>query len=145
MLIRKQQENIYMEDNIVRVSIGNIPYQVSVDARSHRWLADEPENVGGGDTGPQPGELLLSSLGACTAITVKMYAARKGWPLEDVEVELNFNKDLKPNPTTTVIERNITLKGDLDEEQRKRLMQIADQCPIHKVLSNPIQIITKAD
>ncbi|NIG56076.1 OsmC family protein [Chitinophaga sp. Cy-1792] len=133
-----------MEDNIVTVTIGNIPYQASIEARSHRWLADEPENVGGGDTGPQPGELLLSSLGTCTAITVKMYAARKGWPLEDIEVQLNFNKELKPSPNTTVIELNISLKGNLDEEQRARLLQIAHQCPVHKVLLNPIEIITKA-
>ncbi len=133
-----------MEES-VKVSIANIPYQVSVDTRGHRWLSDEPEDIGGGDTAPSPGELLLSSLGACTAITVKMYANRKKWPLEDVEIELAFNGELKPDPLTTVIERNIVFKGDLTDEQRARLLQIADACPVHKVLSNPIKIITRQD
>ncbi|SHL42710.1 putative redox protein [Chitinophaga jiangningensis] len=130
-----------MEES-VKVSIGQNPYQVSIDTRGHRWLADEPEEVGGGDTAPKPGELLLSSLGACTAITVTMYAKRKKWPLEGVEIELFFNKDKKPDPNTTVIERNIAFQGNLDDEQRARLLQIADSCPVHKVLSNPIVIIS---
>ncbi|MBV8251217.1 MAG: OsmC family protein [Chitinophaga sp.] len=132
-------------DESVKVSIGNVPYQVSVETRGHRWLVDEPEDVGGGDTAPSPGELLLSSLGSCTAITLKMYATRKKWPMEDVEIELAFNTALKPDPLTTVIERNITIKGDLTDEQRARLMQIADACPVHKVLTNPIKIITRQD
>ncbi|WP_291910394.1 OsmC family protein [Chitinophaga sp. CB10] len=130
-----------MEES-VKVSIGQHPYQVSIDTRGHRWLADEPEDAGGGDTAPKPGELLLSSLGACTAITVTMYAKRKKWPLEGVEIELFFNKDKKPDPNTTIIERNISFQGNLDDEQRARLMQIADSCPVHKVLSNPIVIIS---
>ncbi|WP_143306801.1 OsmC family protein [Chitinophaga vietnamensis] len=134
-------------DEDVKVSLAHVPYQVSVDAREHRWLADEPENAGGGNTGPQPGELLLSSLGACTAITLKMYANRKKWPLDDIEVTLRYNKALKTPaaPNDTWIEREIHLRGDLNEEQRNRLLEIAEQCPIHKLLSNPVHIITKAD
>ncbi|WP_212004268.1 OsmC family protein [Chitinophaga sp. HK235] len=129
----------------VKVSIEGIPYQVSISARDHRWLADEPAEVSGGDTGPTPGELLLSSLGSCTAITLTMYAARKKWPVEKIDVELRFDSDAKPDPKTTVIECLVHITGDLDETQRKRLMEIAHACPVHKVLSNPIIINTKAD
>ena len=128
----------------VRINLSGYPYQVSVDARGHRWLADEPEEAGGGDTGPQPGELLLSSLGACTAITVKMYASRKQWPLENVAVELRFNSNAKPGPLTTVIDLEVHLTGNLSEAQRERLMEIARHCPVHKILSNPVIMNTKA-
>ncbi|PSL42507.1 putative redox protein [Chitinophaga niastensis] len=131
-------------DQEVKVSIAGIPYQVSIEARDHRWLADEPNDVGGEDTGPQPGEILLSSLGACTAITLKMYAARKKWPLEDVQIELRYNSEAKPDANTTVIESDIHLVGNLSEEQRARLMQIARNCPVHKILSNPISLVNKA-
>jgi len=131
-------------DQEVRLSLSGHPYQVSIDARDHRWLADEPEEAGGDDTGPQPGELLLSSLGACTAITVKMYANRKKWPLEDISIEVRFNSAVKPDPLTTVIDMEIQLRGDLTEEQQARLIQIAQSCPVHKVLSNPIIMNTKA-
>ncbi|ASZ12777.1 OsmC family protein [Chitinophaga pendula] len=118
-------------------------YQVNVSARGHHWLADEPVEVGGADTAPQPGELLLSSLGACTAITLQMYANRKQWPLENVKITLRFNKADKPDGDTTVIDREIALFGPLSAEQQQRLMQIADACPIHKVLTHPVIIQTK--
>lgn len=130
-------------DEDVTVMLGNVPYQVSVESRGHRWLADEPYTVGGGDTGPKPGELLLSSLGACTAITVKMYATRKKWPLENITIILRYNSINKPTPTTTVIEREIDFTGNLDTAQKTRLLEIAAACPIHKLLSNPVIIITK--
>ncbi|MEC5144490.1 OsmC family protein [Chitinophaga sp. 212800010-3] len=131
-------------DQEVKVNLSGHPYQTSISARDHRWLADEPEDVGGGDTGPQPGELLLSSLGACTAITLKMYADRKKWPVENIEVELRFNSAAKPDPLTTVIDMEVHFTGDLSPEQLTRLMEIAHSCPVHKVLSNPILINTKA-
>lgn len=131
-------------DQEVSINLSGDPYQVSISARDHRWLADEPEAAGGGDTGPQPGELLLSSLGACTAITVKMYANRKKWPLENVEVELRFNSEAKPNPLTTIIDMEVHVTGNLTEEQRARLIEIARNCPVHKILSNPIIMNTKA-
>jgi putative redox protein len=131
-------------DQEVKISLSGHPYQVSIDARDHRWLADEPEEAGGDDTGPQPGELLLSSLGACTAITVKMYANRKKWPLDNVEVELRFNIESKPDPLTTVIDMEVHFTGNLNEEQLARLLQIAHSCPVHKILTNPIIVNTKA-
>lgn len=130
-------------DQEVKVSLSGLPYQVSIDARDHRWLADEPTEAGGDDTGPQPGELLLSSLGSCTAITVKMYADRKKWPVDNIEIELRYNSDAKPDPLTTVIDMDIHFTGDLSTEQLERLQQIARSCPIHKVLSHPIIINNK--
>jgi putative redox protein len=130
-------------DEEVTVMLGRIPYQVSIETRGHRWLADEPDDLGGGDTGPKPGELLLSSLGSCTAITVKMYATRKNWPLESITIVSRYNLTAKPSADTTVIEMGVEFTGQLTIEQKKRLLEIANNCPIHKVLSKPVLIITK--
>lgn len=116
--------------------IGATPYQVTHDNGRLTWLGDEPADAGGGDTGPAPFELLLSSLGACTSITLKMYAARKGWALTDVDVTLMLDS----GDGSTTITRSIALHGELDETQRARLLQIANACPVHKLLSHPVSI-----
>jgi putative redox protein len=104
----------------------------------HKWIADEPETLGGRDTGPAPASLLLSSLGACTSITLKMYAKRKDWPLEAVRVTLSLTSTAEGS----VIDRQIVLGGALSEEQRERLLQIANACPVHKILTGAIRIDT---
>ena len=117
-------------------------YATDITIGAHRLRADEPAETGGADTGPTPHEILLSALGACTAITLRMYAERKGWPLEQVQVQLSFG-DAGSAKGTTIIERDVKLAGALDDEQRQRLLQIANACPLHKILTGTVEIPTK--
>lgn len=124
----------------VRAFAGTTPYLVTLtDDLEHEWLADEPTEFGGANAGPSAERLLLSSLGACTAITLQMYAARKQWPLQSVEVELQFNPAGKPVNGNDIV-RKILLKGELDPEQRERMLQVANACPVHKILTGEVRI-----
>lgn len=126
----------------VKASIADIPYTVTITDGVHRWLGDETELDGGADAGPTPFQLLLSSLGACTAITLTMYARRKVWPLTAVDVTLDFNPNGKPADGNQIV-RHVVLHGELSAEQRQRLVQIANVCPVHKILTGNIVIDTR--
>ncbi|MGL5838297.1 MAG: OsmC family protein [Sphingorhabdus sp.] len=121
-------------------------YAERIKARIHEWAAGEPEDVGGIDNGPTPYELLLSALGACTAITLEMYAARKGWPLEKVHVALEHSRELRTGENedkpVDMIDRVVRLEGRLNDEQRAKLIEIANKCPVHNTLTNRIEIST---
>lgn len=111
-------------------------YTVIAQARHHDIISDVKKELGGGDHGLNPHEILEASLGACTAITILMYANRKQISLEDVQVEVQVLSE----GSESVINRKIKLIGNLSDEQRKRLMEIADLCPIHKLLKSNITI-----
>lgn len=127
-------------------SLGGLRHEIV--SGEHTWLADEPLDVGGDDTGPDPYSLLLGALGACTSMTLLMYARRKQWPLEDVEVVLNHRReyardceDCGDKPVQIDhIDRKITLYGPLDAEQRDRLVDIATRCPVHRTITGTIEV-----
>jgi putative redox protein len=124
--------------------------QVLLDGR-HLLLADEPADIGGDDRGPSPYGLLLMALGACTAMTLRMYAARKSWPLARVVVRLKHFRDYARDCQDCAekdmhierIERVIALEGPLDETQRRRLLEIAEKCPVHRTLEARIDILSQ--
>lgn len=136
-------------DNVI-VARTEQGYRTEIVANGHPLVADEPIRVGGTNQGPTPYELLASALGACTSITLRMYADRKMWPLEAVEVRLQHEKihceDCAeaggPGAKIDHFIREITLEGELDEEQRGRLLQIADRCPVHRTLEHPAEVTT---
>ncbi|MGI9432530.1 MAG: OsmC family protein, partial [Myxococcota bacterium] len=137
------------EEVVVReAELGRLAQEIT--AGPHRLRADEPRKLGGDDTGPTPYGLLLAALGACTTMTLRMYAKHKKWPLESVDVTLRHDKiharDCAECETETGkidrIEKEIALVGPLSEEQRTRLLEIADRCPVHRTLHSEVRVET---
>lgn len=135
----------------VSVRVGKKDYTAHISVRDHEYLADEPVSAGGHNMGPNPYELLLSALGSCTAVTLRMYSNRKDWPLDEINVHLSHSQDYaedckncdEKEKKIARIDRKIELKGDLSDDQRKRLMQIANRCPVHKTLLGDIKIVSE--
>ncbi len=136
------------DDGWVTAHTGTAGYRTDVGVRTHEFIADEPVSVGGTDDGPTPYDYLLGALGACTAMTLHMYAARKGWPLEDAVVRLrnapSYADDCanceKQDVGIRRIDRQIELTGPLTDEQRQRLLAIADRCPIKQTLERGLRV-----
>jgi uncharacterized OsmC-like protein len=134
----------------ITVRIGEKGYRSSIRMGQHELVADEPKEMGGGDEGPGPYDLLLASLGACKAITLRMYADRKGWFLGGVNVTLAHDrihaKDCEDcesgSGKVDEITVELELLGDLTDEQRERLLEIADKCPVHRTLTSETKIRT---
>jgi len=132
----------------VTTHIGRFPFRTTVEARTHAMVLDEPTGVGGTDAGPTPYEALLGALGGCTAMTLRLYADRKGWPLEGVRVRLRTASAHEPDcevcETEDVgphrLERSIELEGELTEEQRRRLLLVADRCPVKQTIERGIRM-----
>jgi len=130
----------------------NSKFQNTVSIGPHRLLADEPHSAGGDDSGPGPYDFLLAGLGACKSMTMRLYAERKSFPLERATVTLNHSKihaeDCAECETKAgmldQIDVAIGLEGPLDADQRKRILEIADKCPVHRTLTSEIRIVTRA-
>lgn len=135
----------------VIVTSTGAPFEQVVTAGAHRFASDEPSAAGGADAGPNPYDLLLAALGTCTAMTLGVYARRKQWPLERVVVRLTHGRvhaedcvDCDDEERRVErIDRRITLEGALSDEQRGRLLEIADRCPVHRTLTGTIDIQTR--
>jgi putative redox protein len=136
---------------VIVAEAGTGKFEQTISAGRHRLRADEPVAAGGDDRGPSPYDLLLAALGACTSMTLRMYATQKQWPLAGVAVKLTHSKvhaqdcaecDTRAGKIDR-IERQISIQGDLDAAQRERLLQIADKCPVHRTLTSEVQIVTR--
>jgi|SRR5271170_2285737 len=135
----------------VSVHSGPLTYAQNISVGPHVFQSDEPTDLGGNDAGPNADELLMAALGACANITVQMYAQRKQWPLRGVQAALSYARVLAENSAESGakigmvdrIEMEISFVGDLSEEQQQRLFEIAQRCPVHRMLVSQVQIDTR--
>jgi putative redox protein len=118
-------------------------FKHTISVRKHELTSDEPKDQGGSDEGPSPQELLAASLASCTAITIEMYAKRKGWDIGDVEVDVNYEPAQRGSPTK--FQMIMKLSKELPEEQRERLCQIAAKCPVHRTLEGEVMFEEKVE
>lgn len=127
------------EHTITTVTLGTEDYRTRVSSRTHAFYVDEPGALNGGDTAQDPYETLLGALGACKAITLRMYAQRKGWDLREVRLDLAHSRpDGRGQPER--VDVSISLEGDLDEDQRRRLKVIANACPVQKTITGELSV-----
>jgi putative redox protein len=119
---------------IARRENGSLKHEIEMG--EHQLVADEPEDHGGSDEGPSPQELLAASLASCTAITIEMYANRKGWNIGDIAVDVDYEPAQRGSPTKFAMK--VLLPKELPEDQRERLMQIAAKCPVHRTLEGEV-------
>lgn len=120
--------------------IGKDLYRTEVTAEKHSIIADEPINTGGKDLGMNPNQLLLASLGTCTVMTLRMYADRKKWPVDSIKVDLTLDIVKNLDQQTSYIKRHICIEGNINDDQKQRMLNIADSCPLHRILNNPVVI-----
>lgn len=126
----------------ILAGIGHEHYVTKLSMRGHLLVADEPVDNGGKDAGPTPSELVLAGLAACTASTLRMYIDRKDWDVERIDLELSIQTEKTETGQISRIDRVINITGNITDEQKARLLEIADKCPVHKLLTNPIEIKT---
>lgn len=125
----------------ITATIGADKYITRINTTNNTQIvADEPEENGGQNKGPNPGELLAAALGACACITMRMYADRKAWPMESVAVIVTYEQDRENK--ISHLRKEVVIKGELDEQQKQRITTIGDKCPIHHTLTHPIEIET---
>ena len=128
--------------NHITAHIGTTPYATECRTGNHVFIADEPMGEGGADKGPKPHDLLAAALASCTCITIRMYADRKGWKLESVDVDVKLTRTTEIGILFTHAEQVVRVKGDLDDVMKQRLGQIGAKCPVHKTLAPAIAIET---
>jgi putative redox protein len=136
---------------VVSIKDKTNKFLTQIQTGKHTLLADEPADVGGEDLGPSPYQLLTSALGACTAMTMRMYADRKGWDIDEIKVHLNHEKKHsadcedceKPTSKIDHFERIIEIDSKLEESQRQRLLEIANKCPVHRTLEGDVKVETR--
>jgi len=136
------------EGSVIVVERGDGKFTQMMLDGVHVLLADEPRDAGGDDRGPSPYRLLLMALGACTSMTLRLYAARKSWPVERITVRLRHFRDYaadckdceEKNVALERIERVIDIEGKIDDAQRQRLLEIAEKCPVHRTLESRVKI-----
>ena len=144
-----KEEDLKTHKQVV-ARLGSQGYTTDIMAGRHGLIADESEELGGNDFGPSPYEMLNGALGACTAMTLQMYARRKKWDLQEVKVHLSFARSYKDDcehcdekdRRLEIFDREIEIKGNLSEEQINRLLEIANRCPVHRTLESSATIVT---
>lgn len=141
------------QKKIIHIHLGDQNYETVLSAGRHELLADEPKRSGGEDKGPDPYDYLLMSLGSCTAITLRMYAEKKEWPVTDIFVELRYFRDHaedcidcdEKNSKIDKIEKELIVKGDLTQEQLDKLLEISHKCPVNRTLQGTIEMNSKIE